>query len=87
MTPDGISFHLTSEALISISQGQVHLLLGSEWHDLTGSNFGNFLLESQSASGLTGSHHGRKPAEPFSKWAHSRVPLVMPPNAYISRPL
>ena len=52
MTPDGISFHLPSEALISISQGQVHLLLGSEWHDLTGSNLGNFLLASQFASGL-----------------------------------
>jgi hypothetical protein len=60
MTPDGINFMLTEEVSLSIGgDGQVLLLVHDEWHYITDTNFGKFLLETQG--------WGRAQPEPF-RW-------------------
>jgi hypothetical protein len=48
MTPDHINFQLTNDVSIGIGRDrQVTLLVADQWHCITETNFGRFLLETQ----------------------------------------
>jgi hypothetical protein len=53
MTPDNISFDLTPHSNILIRlDGQVMLMIGDDWYDLTNTNFGRFLVERRQATSI-----------------------------------
>jgi hypothetical protein len=55
MTPDALTFDLVDRlAAISVSRGHVSFLHGNDLYDITGTNLGRFLLETQ----------GWRPAQP-----------------------
>jgi len=48
MTPDALTFDLVDRlAAISVSRGRVSFLHGNDLYDITNTNFGRFLLETQ----------------------------------------
>jgi hypothetical protein len=62
MRPDALMFKLTDQASLSVNQtGEVTLLPGDQWHDITESNLGRFLLERQAATGWSEERRAQRP--------------------------